>query len=99
MLLEFVLELLLEGVVFATKDKKVPLWIRILIGIVLVAVFAGVIAMILVLGVFLMQKAYMNKESIFGGLWIVALGIFLLVMSIYRICKYYNKHYKKEEFQ
>ncbi|MGX8852860.1 hypothetical protein ACWG42_14250 [Amedibacillus sp. YH-ame10] len=97
MLLEFVFELLLEGVVFATKDKKVPLWIRMIIGFLLVALFAGVIAMILVLGVFVTHKAYMNKESIFGGLLIVALGVVLIIMNVYRIYKYYNEHYKKSE--
>lgn len=50
-ILEFVLELVLEGAVELTASRKVPIPIRILLGVVLLVVFLGTFGLLLFIGI------------------------------------------------
>ena len=40
-LFEILFEIIVEGSLEASRDKKVPLWIRIIAGIILIVVYGG----------------------------------------------------------
>ena len=80
---EFILELILEGGIAASKSRKVPKYIRYLFITVIAVFFTAVIGLILFTG-FLMLK-----ESLIGGTCIILIGFLMLIMSIIKFRKTY----------
>ena len=76
--IEFILELLVDGTIEILPNKKVSKWIRYpLVGLFMFAVIIGILVFgLLILG-----------ESIIAGILMLALGIALLVCAIYKTVK------------
>ena len=81
--IEFILELLFEFSIEASKSSKIPKFVRILLFIIILSVFIGVIALIFLVGILLF------KYSISGGILIILLGIIMLVSAIIKVRKEY----------
>jgi len=82
-LFEFIFELIIGGSIEASKNNRVPKWIRyILIGIIALF-FTVVIGTILLAGILSLQK------NIFLGMFFLLLGIFMLIMSFVKFKKTY----------
>ncbi len=80
---EFILELLLEGSIEISKSRKIPKYIRYpLIGL-LSLFFLAVLGLIFVAGILVL------KESLLGGIFLILLGAFLLVMAVLKLWKTY----------
>lgn len=80
---EFLLELILEGSIEASKSSKIPKYIRYLLIVLIVCFFAAVIGLIFLTGILFI------KESLVGGICFILIGLFLLVSSIIQFRKTY----------
>ncbi len=80
---EFLLELVLEGCVEASKSSKVPKYIR--------YPLAGIIALfiIAVIGLLFWGGIIALKENIFAGILLILIGAFLLIMIAAKLRKAY----------
>lgn len=83
LLFELIAELLLEGSMEVSSNKKISKWIRYPIFALLILFFASVIFGIIILGIFIIP------DNILGGIFIIAVGLFMLVMSIFKFKKKY----------
>ena len=81
--IEFILELLFEFGIEASKSSKVPKFVRILLFIIILLVFIGVIASIC------LAEILLFNYSVLGGTIIILLGIILLVSTIIKVKKEY----------
>lgn len=79
-IIEFFIELVLDGSHELLKSKNVPKWIRYLIALIFISITIGLIA----LGIILL------KESVIGGIIIISAGGFFLVGITIKIKKYFN---------
>lgn len=82
-LMECLLELILEGTISASKNKKVPKPIRYLAILVIFLFFVLVISLIILSGVLFL------KLSIIGGITLIILGVFIGIMSIIKFYEIY----------
>ena len=87
-LIEAILDLILEGSIEISKNKKVSKWIRYPLLVIIILFFAIVIFGILLLGILLI------KTSFIGGLLIILIGLLMLISSIIKFKKIYIE--KKE---
>ena len=79
-LFEILFEIIVEGSLEASRDKKVPLWIRIITGLVLIAVYGGLVG-------------FLIYEGIRSMNWILlVIGIALLVFFAFGFRKTFKKH-------
>lgn len=83
-LFEFLVELLLEGTIDLSKNKKIPKLIRYPLIIVIILLFLGVIFITIFTGVLAYQK--INKLA---GILLIIIGTLLLVGSILKFKKTY----------
>ena len=82
-IIEFILELIVDGGIELTKSKKVSKWIRYpIVGITLI-ITTGIFALLFFIGFGLLN------ETIVGGLVILGLTIFLLILAIRKLRKVY----------
>ena len=80
MLFEILFQIIVEGSLEASRDKKVPLWIRIITGIILIAVYGGLVG-------FLIYEGIRSKN------WSLSvIGIALLVFFAFGFWKVFKKH-------
>lgn len=82
-LIEILLELILEGGIEISSNKKVPKWIRYPMIVLILLFFTFVIVAILVLGM------YILTQNIFMGIVIITIGVILLISQIIKIRKMY----------
>ena len=82
-LFELLLELILEGTVELSKSIKVPKYIRYLLIGLIVLFFIAVIGIVLIAGFVSLE------QNLLQGFLIIALAIFLLIMSIVKFKKTY----------
>lgn len=82
-LFELVAELLLEGGIEVSSNKKISKWIRYPILAILILFFSSVIFGLILLGILIIPN------NILGGIFIASIGIFMLVMSIFKFKKKY----------
>ena len=73
-------EIIVEGSLEASFDKKVPLWIRIIAGIILIVVYGGLVGFLI----------YEGIRSVNWGLLVI--GIALLVFFAFGFWKVFKKH-------
>ena len=89
-LIELVLDLLLEGGIEISSNKKVSKWIRYPIIVLLMLIFTVVIIGLFILGILLVE------ENILISLVIFLIGIIMLVGAIKKI-KEYNLERKENK--
>lgn len=75
-------EIVFEGALGAAMEKRVPLWVRILLAFVLLAAYLGLVGLFLYFGI-------KNKSG-----FLVALGVFVLVLIGAAVYKTYRKNLK-----
>ena len=87
-LLEIIMEIVMEGTLYTAGNKKVSLWIRIPLILVLLLFFGFIIA-----GSFLTGIIIVNKEGFFKGL--IMLGISVLMLGVLiKLIVDYRKNWK-----
>lgn len=82
-LFEFILELVFESSIEASKNPRVPKWLRYLLIIIIVLFFIGVIVMIFFTGIL------MIKENMIAGILINLIGLLMLIIGIIKFRKVY----------
>ena len=75
---EFVFELLFEGGMEVTSNRKISKWVRYPILAIFISIFIGIISLIIFWGISSL------KNSTIGGIFIIGLGIFMLSASIHK---------------
>lgn len=85
LIFEFICELLLEGSIEISSNKKISKWIRYPLIFLIVIFFLSVIGLILFLGIILFNK------NVIGSLFIISVGVVLLILSIIKFRKIYIK--------
>ncbi len=85
LLIEICLELLFEGTVELSGNKKVPKWIRYPLLVLVLLFVSAVIIGIMVLGVFI------ATTDLLIGLGIIAIGLVFLGGLIYKIMKVHKE--------
>ena len=81
--IEFILELIFEFGVEASKSSKVPKVIRFILIAIISLIFIGAISLIIFMGISIIKK------DIIGGLFIILLGLVMLVSAIIKFRKTY----------
>lgn len=89
LIFEFICELLLEGSIEISSNKKISKWIRYPLIFLIVLFFLTVIGLILFLGIILFNK------NIIASLFIMCVGVMLLILSIIKFKKIYIKKEKR----
>ena len=88
-LLEIIMEIVMEGTLYTAGNKKVSLWIRIPLILVLLLLFFGFI----IAGSFLTGIIIVKKEGFFKGL--IMLGISVLMLGVLiKLIVDYRKNWK-----
>lgn len=87
-ILEYILELALEGGIEASKSSKIPKPVRYLIIAVITMFFVAVIGIIFLAGILIL------KESIIFGILLLLLGLFLLVRGVIMFRKTYMRGFR-----
>jgi len=80
---EFVLELVLEGSIEVSQNKKIPKYVRYPLIAIVVLFFIAVIGLVFLAGVLSI------KENIFIGIFFILIGLFMLIMSVIKFRKTY----------
>lgn len=88
-IVEFILELLLEGSIEVSRNIKVPKYIRYPLIFIISLLFLFVICIVILVGVLLLN------ESVIGGSAFILLGLFMLVSAIIKFKKMYLVKVKK----
>lgn len=78
-LLELILEIILEGAIDAVTETKIPLLIRILLAVALLALYLGFAGAIIYFGI-------SSKNAL-----VIAIGIFVLLLIAFAVCCKYKK--------
>ena len=79
-LFKILFEIIVEGSLEASRDKKIPLWIRIIAGIILIAIYGGLVG-------------FLIYEGIRSVNWVLlVIGIALLVFFAFGFWKVFKKH-------
>lgn len=86
-----IIELLFEGTFSIITNKKISMWIRLPVLIVVILLFSLMIFGIIGLGVSLI------KVNLLAALFMIILGIIILVLSIIQFRKQYLKMYTKDK--
>ncbi len=87
---ESILELILEGSMEASKNKKLPKWLRYLFIILIMLFFIFVIGLIFLTGIIVL------KENKILGIFFILIGIWMLISSIIQFRKTYLIKGKEE---
>lgn len=82
---EFICELILEGSIDVSSNKKISKLIRYPLIFLIVIFFLSVIGLILFLGIILFNK------NIIASLFVICVGVVLLISSIIKFRKIYIK--------
>lgn len=89
MVFEIIIELLFEGSIEISSNKKISKWVRYPIAAILILFFSVVIFGLIITGVSILSK------SLLSGIFIILVGVFLLVASIFKFRKMYLEQVKK----
>ncbi len=87
--IELILDLIFEGSLELSNNKKVPKWIRYILIAFIILVF------VIVCLLFLLVSLLLIKESLIGSLLFLALTIFFVVSGIVKFKKKYLKKKNK----
>ena len=79
LIIDFIFEVLLEGSFEIVKNKKLPIWLRILVGIPLVCIYGG----LFVLFTYLIFDCLNSKKYLFALLFmIIDIGFVGLIIHL-----------------
>lgn len=81
-LYEIIFELILEGALEVAFSKSISRWIRFPLLFLIAAFFIAVIGLCIFAGV----KFF--SDSFFVGIFLIALGLFLLIGCVRKLCKF-----------
>lgn len=81
-LYEIIFELFLEGLLEIAFSKKISRWIRYPLLFLIAAFIMAVIGLCIFAGV------KISSDSFFAGILLIALGFFLLVGCVRKLCKF-----------
>ena len=87
-LLELIMEIVMDGTIYTAQNKKVSLWIRIPLILILLLFFGFII-----IGCFLAGITIMQKEGFLKGLIMVVIAFLLLFAVMIQIYDYQKKHH------
>lgn len=90
-ILEFIAELIFDGAIELAKNKKVSKWIRYPM-IAIISVFY-----LTILGIVLFCGYKLIKHNIIGGLTILGIASFILILAIYALRKEAKETTEQEE--
>lgn len=82
-IIELVIELLLEGSIEISSNKKVSRWIRYPLILFIVTLFAGIILLMLYLSFSLLNK------NVLAAILILIISLFMLISAIIKFKKLY----------
>ena len=82
-LIEFLVELILEGSMEISEDEKMPKWLRYICLTIVTLVFGAVIVGLFVLGI------YVGKENIYAGIFFILIAFILLILGIFKFERKY----------
>ena len=82
-LIEFLVELILEGSIEISEDERMPKLIRYICLTIAISVFSAVIIGLFVLGV------YIGKENIYAGIFCILIAFILLISGVVKFEKKY----------
>ena len=82
-IIELILELLLEGSMEISSNKKVSKWIRYPLIIFITTIFLGIILLIIFLGLFLLN------DWLLAGIAFLIIGIIMFISAIIKFKKLY----------
>ena len=80
-IIEFLLDLFFDITLESLSNKKLPKWIRYPLGVLTGLLIFGIIVGVIILGILITQ------ETLIGGIFIVAVGIFLLICGMVKTLK------------
>ncbi len=89
-LFEFILELVFESSIEASKNNKIPKIIRYPLIVLISLFFIAVIGLIFLAGILSL------KENIFVGIFLIFIGLITLIMSIVQFRKTYLTKFKED---
>ena len=87
--MDFVLELLLEGGIEASKDRRIPRPVRYVLIVLIALVFIAVFGLLIWMGIIACRK------TLLGGGIIILSGLFLLVWSAIHVRRVYVQRRKE----
>lgn len=82
-LFEFIVELVIEGSIEASKSSKIPKFIRYPLIVIISLFFIAVIGLILFAGIISL------KENILPGIFFILIGLLMLIISVIKFRKIY----------
>jgi len=82
-LIEFLVDLILEGSMEISEDERMPKWLRYICLTIVTIVFGAVTIGLFVLGV------YVGKENIYAGIFFILIAFILLISGIIKFEKKY----------
>ncbi|MED9802446.1 MAG: hypothetical protein U0K30_03315 [[Clostridium] innocuum] len=83
-LLEIIMEIVMEGTLYTAGNKKVSLWIRIPLILVLLLFFGFIIAGSFLTGIIIVKKEGLFKGLIMLGISVLMLGVLIKLIVDYR---------------
>jgi len=83
LLVEFFVDLILEGSMEISEDEKMPKWLRYICLTIVILVFGAVTIGLFVLGIFV------GKENIYAGIFFILIAFILLISGIVKFEKKY----------
>lgn len=87
-IIEFILELFVEGSIEAAQSSRVPAAVRYILAVILALFFIAVIGIIFLTGILAI------RESILLGAFVLTLGVFMLVRGILMFRRIYIKNFR-----
>ena len=85
-LFEFILELVLESGIEASKNKKISKFIRYPIIFIITFFYLSIIGLIIVVGISIL------KDTILGGISLILIGLLIFIISFIKFKKLAIKH-------
>lgn len=82
-LIELLVELILEGSIEISENKRITKWIRYPVIFLIVSIFAIVILGLIILGI------YVLKDALYIGLFFIIIGLILLILAIRKFTQKY----------
>lgn len=92
---ELLMDIIVEGAGIAVFSRKIPMWIRIALTIVMLVFFGGISIGVVMLGIMMIAR-----NQILVGIFMLLLGLWMIGGSIYRIKQQLQKkhHANENEF-
>ena len=88
-LFEFIFEIIVEGAIAATSEKRVPLPLRILAAVFVVVLFGGVLFLIILTGILCLQGE--EKQPAVAVLMFLISAIFAVGLTFKAVKRFKNR--------